>query len=96
MLASRVNLAMSSYMTQNTHDSEDTESRFWRSYLDLKRATPPLAVQPLTEAVAVDVHCLVSLHVTASVGVLLIVQRVGSYERAAQQVETVSRGLVRG
>jgi len=85
-------------MTQNTHDGEDTESRFWGSYLDLKRATLPLAAQLLIEAVAVGVHCLVSLHVTASVEVLvtLIVQMAERYERVAQQVETVYEGQSMG
>jgi hypothetical protein len=90
---------MFSYMTRNTHDGEDIESKFWRSYLVLKRATPPLAAQRRTEAVAVDVHCLVvSLHVKASVGFLvkLMVRMAESYERVARRVETVFQGLVRG
>jgi hypothetical protein len=88
---------MFSYVTQNTHDGEDIASKFWKSYSDLKRETP-LAAQPPNEAVAVDVHCLVSLHVTASVGfwAISIVQMAESYERVVQRVETVSQRLMRG
>lgn len=83
-------------MTRNTHDGEDIGSKFWRSYLVLKRETPPLAAQRRTEAVAVDIHCLVvSLHVKASV-VKPMIRMAESYERVAQRVETVFRGLVRG
>jgi hypothetical protein len=64
--------------------------------LVLKRETPPLAAQRRTEAVAVDIHCLVvSLHVKASV-VKPMIRMAESYERVAQRVETVFRGLVRG
>jgi hypothetical protein len=86
-------------MTRNTHDDEDIESKFWRLYLILKRVTAPLAAQRRTEAVAVDVHCLVvSLHVMASVGFLVrsVIQMAENYERVVQRVETVFRGLVRG
>lgn len=86
-------------MTRNTHHGGDTESKFWRSYLVLKRVTPPLAAQRRTEAVAVGVHCLVvSLHATASVGYLmkLMARMAESYEKVAQPVETVFQGLVRG
>jgi hypothetical protein len=90
---------MFSYMARNTYDVEDTESRFWGSYLVLKRATPPLAAQRRTEAVEVDVHCLVvSLHVTASVRFLVkpMARMAGSYEKVALRVETVFQELVRG
>jgi hypothetical protein len=90
---------MFSYMTRNTHNGEDIESKFWSSYLVLTRASPPLVVQRRTEAVAVGVHCLVvSLHVTASLGLLVksVVQMAENYERVAQRVETVFQGLVRG
>lgn len=82
---------MFSYKKKNTHDGEDIVSRFWRSYLDLTRATPPLAAQPPTEAVAVYVHCLVSLHVTVSVGVLVTsTDRMDeNCERVVQREETV-------
>ena len=92
---------MFNHMTQNTHNGEDIESKFWRSYLVLTRArvTQPLAAQRRTEAVAVDVHCLVvSLHVMASVEFLVksVIQMAENYERVAQRVETVFQGLVRG
>ena len=86
-------------MTRNTHHGEDTESKFWRSYLVLKRVTPSLAAQCRTEAVAVGVHCLVvSLHVTASVGYLMkpMARMAESYEKVAQRVEMVFQGLMRG
>ncbi len=53
---------------------------------------------PRTEAVAVDVHCLVPLRVMVSVGFLVtsIVRMVESYERVAQRVETVFQGLMGG
>jgi hypothetical protein len=83
---------------RDVSDGGDIGSRFWRSYLDLARATPPLAAQPPTEAVAVDVHCLVSLHVTVSVGFLVTsMDRIGeNYERIVQRVETVFQGLKKG
>ncbi|SRR6266436_4191553 len=93
---------MFSYITRNTHDGEDIEDKFWRSYFVLKRVTLPLAAQPRTEAVAVDVHCLVSLHVVASAGFLVtyMVRMAESYEKVARRVrvrvETVFQGLMRG
>ena len=88
---------MFSHMTRNTHNGEDIEEGMsW--YFVLKRATPSLAAQRRTGAVE-DVHCLVvSLHVTASAGVLvkLMVRMADSHERIAQRVETVFQGLVGG
>lgn len=86
------------YMTWNTHDGEDIESRSWRSYLDLKRGTLPIAAQPPTEAGAVDVHCLASIHVMSSMGSLVtsMVRMAESYERVVERVEMIFQGSVRG
>lgn len=86
-----------SYITQNTHDDEDIESRFWESYLGPKKGTPPFAAQPPIEVVAVGVHSLASLHVT-SVEFLVtsMVRMAESCERAVQRVEMVYQGLMKG
>lgn len=73
-------------------------SRFWRAYLDLTKAMPPLAARPPTEAVEVYVHCRVLLHAMVSVGFLVrpMDRMDENCERVVRRVETVFQGLKKG